>query len=697
MLAGRLGKQARILDKSPNVGVVFGQVLVMQRDSLGRVRPVFTSTMTQKGIRRLKHSGLVKTYCFIHHCASMFRTSLAKAVGGYAEDFDIGEDRILFRKLWGRTGFFCLNEFMYVHRLHGKSLTAPCRNRRGLFSNAKLVKCLPRPRITVAIPVYNNAPHLSECLESVLRQDCENFEIIIYDDGSSDESREIAKMFRRMDPRVRVYGSRTNRGVAFARNRILKLARGEYVALQDGDDLMLASRLKNHIRVLDKNPSAGVVFGCIFVIWGRKRLIDGNMSPFVFRGDKECVLRRSGFVRAKCWFPNGSVMFRKRIALRVGGYDEAMKVGSDQEIFQRMRGKTGFYFLNNFNYIYRRHRRSLTVTHKRLLKIEKHRRERLRRAHFNRVKRRLAFNWHGGQIEILSERAHYLKVIRKYLSYYTNHYHPPRKGPFKKIRIEVRYRDGSEPWIQDEIVSREEFQNQKKINLFVPGGPVKMFIHKNLGLPDSRLYHGLFLNPLHKMLQRFGAILIHAALLGVEKRGVLIMGHCGAGKSTLSALLAAEGVSYFSDEHAVLHHENGRVRGLSFANDIGIIPAAKIHFRNLRWPMKWNKGTGKFIFRPWESNDGCVDTQCDIKTLLFPKFIPGAQFSVASLSRQQVFEKFLLDEYAPKDSAASSSQFHYKVFRTLAAQAKGFSIRYGERHVKSVIQWILDRERRKND
>lgn len=696
MLAGRLSKQVKILDKYPEVGVVFGHVLVMRQDWNGKARPVFGSAMTAKGIRRLKYTGLIKTFCFVAHCASMFRTSLAKAVGGYAEAFDIGEDRILFRKLWGRTGFFCLNEPMYVHRLHRKSLTAPCRNRHGIFSNAKLVKCLPRPRITVAIPVYNNARYLSECLESVLRQDYENFEVIIYDDGSSDGSRKIAKMFQRMDPRVRVYGSRTNRGVAFARNRILKLARGKYVALQDGDDLMLASRLKNQGRVLDENPRAGLVFGHNFVIQGQKRLIDGRMIAFVFRGNKEHRLTRSGFIRAKCWFPTGSAMFRKALAFQAGGYDQTMKAGSDQEIYQRMKNKTGFYFLDNFTYVYRRHRESLTATHKRLVEIEKRRRERLRRERFNRIKRRLAFNWHGGQVEIFSEREHYLKIIQKYLSYYTSHYHPLQKGPFKKIRIEVRYRDGHEPGIQDEIISVENFRKNRKVNFFIPDGPLKMFIHKNYKLPDSRFYHGLFLNPVHKMIRKFGAILMHGALLGEKKSGILIIGQSGAGKSTLSALLAMEGVPYFSDEHAVLHQKNGRIRGLSFANDIGIIPEAKTHFRDSGYPIKWNKGTGKFIFRPWESKSGHVGDQCDIKTLLFPKFIPGEQFNVTPLSRQQVFKKLMKDEYVPADTAGPGSRFHYELFQTLAGQARGFAIRYGERHVKSVIQWVLDRERRKN-
>lgn len=189
---------------------------------------------------------------------------------------------------------------------------------------------------------------------------------------------------------------------------------------------------------------------------------------------------------------------------------------------------------------------------------------------------------------------------------------------------------------------------------------------------------------------------MHGALLGEEKAGILIMGQNGVGKSTLAALLAMEGFPYFSDEHAVLHQENGRIKGLSFVNDIGIIPAAKIHFRDSGYPMKWNKGTGKFIFRPWESKASHVGAKCDIKTLLFPKFIPEEQLAVTSLSRQQIVEKLLKDEYAPADVASSEGRFHYELFKTLAVQAKGFSITYGARDVKSVVQWVLNRERRKN-
>ena len=112
------------------------------------------------------------------------------------------------------------------------------------------------PKVTVMMPVYNAAPYLAESIESVLRQDFPSFELVIYDDGSKDQSFEIAKRYRR-DSRVRLFHSRENRGVAYARNRILKLARGKYIAPHDADDMMLSGKLKRQVDLFERDPRLG--------------------------------------------------------------------------------------------------------------------------------------------------------------------------------------------------------------------------------------------------------------------------------------------------------------------------------------------------------------------------------------------------------------------------------------------------------
>jgi glycosyltransferase involved in cell wall biosynthesis len=696
MLAGRLSESCRILKNHPEVGVVFGHELALRPRRNGKLKMVAVRacTMTSAGIRSIGERGKLKTFPFIPHGASMIRTSIARMAGGYPEDFRIGEDRLLFRKLWTRTQFYCLDRFVYIHRFHGNNLTSACRDRFGIFKPSKFVRSLPTPRITVAIPVYNGARYLSHSLESVLQQDYSNFEVVVYDDGSSDNSRKIAERFRIMDPRVRVYGSGVNLGVAHARNRILRLARGEYIALHDADDIMLADRLKSQVKILDENARVGLVFGHNFVIRGGRRTIEKTMKAWAYCGKNQGrFLRRSGLVKADCRFPTGSVMFRKEAAS--GGYDERLKLGSDQEIFRRMRGKTGFYFLDKFAYVYRLHRHSLTATRERATALEARRQFRQHQANFKRAAHQLVFRWHGGLVKILSERKHFLSILRKNLSYYMEN-PPGQKGPFKKIRIEVRYRTGRELGIRyelnDEMIARLELY--KKAYFFTSSGVLKIFIHKDHRQPDSGIYHSCFLIPMHKIIRKFNAMLVHGALLGEKKSGVLILGHDGAGKSTLSALLVSAGLPYFSEEHPVLRLNNGSVKGLAFANRIGIIPSAKSHFSHLREHLKWNKRFGKYVFKPWEKNIAAVGSSCSVKTLIFPKFVLGEGFRVKSLSSREINHELMTDMYAPKNLSDPENIFHKRIFKTLSKQAKGFSIVYGEQCVKSVAQWILNQGRR---
>ena len=91
------------------------------------------------------------------------------------------------------------------------------------------------PKVSVIIPVYNAQNYLSECIDSVLRQTMQDFEVICIDDGSSDDSYSILKKYEETDERV-VLLSQTNQGVSAARNVGIDKTRGEYIYFLDSDD-----------------------------------------------------------------------------------------------------------------------------------------------------------------------------------------------------------------------------------------------------------------------------------------------------------------------------------------------------------------------------------------------------------------------------------------------------------------------------
>src|SRR6185312_3721403 len=114
---------------------------------------------------------------------------------------------------------------------------ARCRRRDGRAGGARVMNSDPghRPTLSIVVPVYNVAPWLDECLNSLRSQSFTDLEIVVVNDGSTDSSAAIARRHAQADPRVRVHDF-ANGGLGRARNRGLELCRGSYVLFTDSDD-----------------------------------------------------------------------------------------------------------------------------------------------------------------------------------------------------------------------------------------------------------------------------------------------------------------------------------------------------------------------------------------------------------------------------------------------------------------------------
>lgn len=111
-------------------------------------------------------------------------------------------------------------------------------------------------RVTIGMPFYNSEQTLVDAIRSVFAQTCEDWELLLVDDGSTDGSLNIARSVD--DPRVKVISDGANRGLAYRLNQISRLAEGEYVARMDSDDVMHPQRLAKQIEFLDGNPMVDV-------------------------------------------------------------------------------------------------------------------------------------------------------------------------------------------------------------------------------------------------------------------------------------------------------------------------------------------------------------------------------------------------------------------------------------------------------
>jgi glycosyltransferase involved in cell wall biosynthesis len=122
------------------------------------------------------------------------------------------------------------------------------------------------PKVTVLMSVYNGEEHLREAIDSILNQTYKNFEFLIIDDGSTDGSVNIIRSY--LDPRIRLIKNKKNIGITRSLNKGLKLARGEYIARMDDDDIAFPERLEKQVRFLNEHVNVGLVGGSDITING---------------------------------------------------------------------------------------------------------------------------------------------------------------------------------------------------------------------------------------------------------------------------------------------------------------------------------------------------------------------------------------------------------------------------------------------
>ncbi len=208
------------------------------------------------------------------------------------------------------------------------------------------------PTISVLMAVFN-APknYLDAAIASILNQSCQDFEFIIVDDGSDIATGGHLQMWADRDQRIRLHKLPVNVGLTKALNAGLKLARGDYLARQDADDISESCRLAAQLEFLALHPEVDAV-GTDVV------LIDASGSPIgVMKIDPELqgLSRRNLLV-------HGSMLFHRHVFDLIGGYDERMRLSQDYELYLRMLCLNGMKIgvLSKDHYRLRQHSASLS-------------------------------------------------------------------------------------------------------------------------------------------------------------------------------------------------------------------------------------------------------------------------------------------------------------------------------------------------
>lgn len=184
---------------------------------------------------------------------------------------------------------------------------------------------MPSARITVVMPVYNGRQYLRQAIESILSQAYRDFELLIIDDGSTDDSREICRSYG--DARIRLEENGRNLGLVATLNRGLDLAAGEYIARMDCDDVSLPDRFSRQIEFLEKHPEIGIC-GTWF-----ERLQEGGSVMMRFPTDHNAL---RFFMLVDNPFPHSTIFMRRSVINGFGlRFDPGYIHAEDYELWAR--------------------------------------------------------------------------------------------------------------------------------------------------------------------------------------------------------------------------------------------------------------------------------------------------------------------------------------------------------------------------
>ncbi|MEN8134163.1 MAG: glycosyltransferase [Thermodesulfobacteriota bacterium] len=220
------------------------------------------------------------------------------------------------------------------------------------------------PKVSILIPCYNHAAFIEETIRSVWEQDYSNLELVIVDDGSIDNSREIISRLAVISPIVMIVVEQENAGICRALNRALKHSTGQIIGFLASDDMMLPERLNQEVRWFELEPMLKVLYSNgRFQSDGR---IFGDahklIKPYLKRG---IASTRDHLLSTAPGFYIQAMLIKRDFLLNLGGFDE--ETGSDDwslniRIFQALMAEREYEFLDRYAFLYRVHETQLHRT-----------------------------------------------------------------------------------------------------------------------------------------------------------------------------------------------------------------------------------------------------------------------------------------------------------------------------------------------
>ncbi|HME58806.1 MAG TPA: glycosyltransferase [Terracidiphilus sp.] len=221
-------------------------------------------------------------------------------------------------------------------------------------------------QVSVVMPAYNASQFISQAIESVLAQTWSDFELIIIDDGSTDNTREIAEKYAARDARVRVY-TQPNQGFALTLHRGFDLAANEWVFRMDADDLMRPNRIERQLAFIAEHPELAVASSLNHYIDSKNRVIGKSVSPLTTHEAVDKLFAANELIG----FSHPAAALRKSAVMAVGGFRKQFWPAEDIDLWNRLVEK-GYKILVQPEYLldYRMHGSSASISGARLTRTK---------------------------------------------------------------------------------------------------------------------------------------------------------------------------------------------------------------------------------------------------------------------------------------------------------------------------------------
>ena len=182
------------------------------------------------------------------------------------------------------------------------------------------------PKVTVIMPVYNGEKYLQEAIDSILNQTFTDFEFLIINDGSTDDSQKIISNYK--DKRIKLIKNKQNIGLARSLNKAIELSLGLYIARMDADDISLPNRLKVQVSEMEKNSNLGVIGSWVEIFENAK---NGNIWKY-----PESNNQISSQLLLHCCFAHPTVLINKRLINQYNYRYPEIRYGEDYAFWLKM-------------------------------------------------------------------------------------------------------------------------------------------------------------------------------------------------------------------------------------------------------------------------------------------------------------------------------------------------------------------------